>query len=251
MGYRRIEPAFCRGCGTPWSPGANTCRQCGEALTAAGVQGADPHAVPFATRAMGLAVALVGLRWLTVWMVWPDTLEPLLLVRGSWVAWGAFVLPAALVVATAHLWLRPRTPRADMRGWMWGVAALLGLLGGATAWLPHDDLVGLLRGFEPAIAWTLGLGLAGFGAALVLAALDEMVARGVLQGALEPLAGSANAAVATSVFSLCTSISPASLVSIGAASWIRARTGRVGPALAVRVLSTAVWWVALSRLLAS
>lgn len=56
--YRGDEPAFCRGCGAPWTPGTAACHRCGEPVTARLVNDGFDRKLPAFTRQRGLVWAL-------------------------------------------------------------------------------------------------------------------------------------------------------------------------------------------------
>ncbi len=236
-GYRRSEPAFCRGCGKPWTPGADACAACGEAMLVAPVAGGDPRAVPKA-KAVLLAVSIVvAVRWLAFAFV--DDWTSL----GGQLAWhGLGGIACAVVVLSAPAWLPGgmRWPRltAAPRHWLVaaaggaGLAFVLGQYGSG----PWDSILTL----TPASVWT-GDGTGWIAVVLGGIVAEELVFRGVLVDGLAPSAGLRNAAIASAMLYAVLTIHPAlALLGIGAAC-LRVWSDSAGPGIVLRLAAATTW----------
>ena len=105
--YRGEEPAFCRSCGTPWTPGRSECTRCGEPAKARPKGDGFGRTLPAFTPQGGLVRALTVL---------------------------TLVYAVALVVELGLLWAERETLAAieQGRGWTFQALELLGHRGWAT-----------------------------------------------------------------------------------------------------------------------
>lgn len=108
--YRGQEPAYCRGCGVEWTPGAARCGQCGEPARPPTASDGFGRALPAFTdqRALvvgftGLAVAYGVMLLVSLHNAWFDRGVLLELVRGVEVS------EAALEAVDADLWFNVAT----------------------------------------------------------------------------------------------------------------------------------------------
>ena len=236
-GYRRSEPAFCRGCGKPWTPGADECGACGEAMLVAPTAGGDPRAVPKAKAVLLAVSVVVAVRWLAFAFI------PSWTSGSGQLAWhGLAGLTCATVLVLGPVWLPGgmRWPKLTATPAAWIVAAVGGvglavLLGqyGSGSW---DTILTL----TPGSVWT------GDGAgwiALVLGGVvaEELLFRGVLVDGLTPSAGARNSAIASAMLYAVLTIHPAlALLGIGAAA-LRAWYISVGPGIVLRLAAATTW----------
>ncbi len=220
--YRRVEPAFCRGCGKPWTPSADVCPMCGEALAAAQVATGDPRALPRFRAAVVVGLLLVTLRWISFGL-FPEYGPE---VNPEWS--GILIAPALIALLTARWWFpggwkpvgsRPR-PLAVIASILAGVALVA-----LAIFADNGELAIALAGGVPHWIILGGLGLV----------VEEVVFRGVLYDGVEALGGRTNAALSVTVLSALMSLSPLFAVSAAAAALARAWSGSLVPALALRI----------------
>lgn len=235
-GYRRIEPAFCRGCGTPWVPGADACPSCGEAILREPPATGDPRALPKLRAVIIATTVLVAAHWSG--MIGVDSaLHP-----NRWLAITAAAL--GMVVVTARWWLPGGTssfgmPRGPMP-WLVAVAAGIGLP------IAYGLLVGLPDDGLPLLTTEVALWYADFGPwwvalAFVGIVLEEAFFRGLLFDGVAAIGGPRNAAIASTLLFALMFIDPV-LTLLGAlAAILRAWSGSVGPPLLLRLAAAGTW----------
>lgn len=230
--FRRVEPAFCRGCGRPWAAGADACPSCGEALAAPQVE-MDASAARKLKAALVAASLVVGARWIVLLVL----LEGELAVAGQgWLT--AMAVLAVLAVGSARLWYPGRWYGGEARRMAPAIAGAVGLVLGVGVVLA--GVTGSLLGAEPALALAADAPLwIAVAAATVL--LEEVLFRGIVFDGVAAIGGATNAAIAATVFSALASFDPAAAAIGAVASALRAWGGSVGAALAFR----AAWLVGL------
>ncbi len=230
--FRRVEPAFCRGCGRPWAAGADACPSCGEAIAAAPVE-MDAGAARKLRAALVAASLVVGARWIVL----------LVLLKGDLATAGrgwltALAVLAALAVGTSRLWYPGRWRGGEGRRVAPAIAGALGLA--LVAGVAIGGVAGSFLGAEPALALAADAPLwMAVAAATVL--LEELFFRGIVFDGVAAIGGVTNAAIAASVFSALASFDPVAAAIGAVASVLRAWGGSVGAALAFR----AAWLVGL------
>lgn len=230
--YRRVEPAFCRGCGRPWVAGADVCAACGESIVAAATA-TDPQA-PRKLRAALIAVSLVlGVRWIVLFLLVDEPAS----AAETWLTVAAATM--ALVVLSARAWYPGR--------WWAGGEGPRRIVGSA---------LGLGLGLACGLAFAFGeLGIGGFGGelaitlagdvpawiavAVVVALLDELLLRGILFDGVAAIGGTANAVIAGALVSGLAAFDPFAAVVGGVAGLLRGWSGSLAPSLAFRLA-----WVA-------
>lgn len=240
-GYRAVEPAFCRACGTPWTPGAPSCTSCGEALLAAQIRGPEPHAVPRVKRVLIASGLVLCASWLGLGggLVALEGSPVELAAYAPWLWSLAVGCSCALAVLTAVLWL---PNRASMRPKAWlslpeptdiGLTLVLCLVtGGLGLWMQDSELAVLLYGLSPLAAlgspsWVPIVG------ALVALMFVELFLRGVVFDGLVPLAGRTNAAIGVAILSAVLYLHPLTIVLGATASALRLRSDSVWPGYTV------------------
>ena len=228
-GYRRIEPAFCRGCGTPWTPGADACPSCGEVIVRDAVAGGDPYGPRKLRVGLLSAVAAMGLAWAIPLFGYDNVTANFV----EWTAGLAGIVGLVLIVAQFMFpgGLGPILA-APRRGSSWLEAAGAGLvLGGAFVFVLEVDTVPFLAPSAGATA------LVAFAALVVF---EELLFRGVLFEGVEAFAGKWNAVIAsTLLFGLMRLSPPVAALGLVAAL-LRLRTGSAWSAIAFRLVAAAI-----------
>jgi membrane protease YdiL (CAAX protease family) len=243
-GYRRIEPQFCRGCGTPWVPGADACPSCGEAIARLAPSTGDAWALPKVRAVLVVAGVMLLARWGSA-----SSVE--LLIEHQWCLALTGIL-ATLAVVSARWWYPGRMPHplwGRPRAAAWPLALVVGLalpLGvGALVGRPADvllitspDLV-FWYGGQP--WWWIALAFVGF-------AFEEAFFRGLLFDGIAAIGGTRNAAIASALVFALVVFDPF-LVLVGiAAAMLRAWSGAVAPSIVLRLVAAGAWlgWCALA-----
>lgn len=228
-GYRRIEPAYCRGCGTPWTPGADACLSCGEVIARDAVAGGDPHGPRKLRVGLLTAIAVVGLSWSIPLLGYDAVTAALLDYTGAL----ASIVGLALVVArfTFPGGLGPILER-PRRSLAWAEAVGAGLAtGGVLVLVVGVDTVPFLAPNAGATALLLFAALAAF---------EELLFRGVLFEGVEAFAGKWNAVIASTLLYGLMRLSPP-LVLLGlVASLLRLRSGSAWSAVVFRLVVVAI-----------
>jgi membrane protease YdiL (CAAX protease family) len=235
-GYRRVEPSFCRGCGAPWTSGADACPQCGEVVWRPPVVRDDPHAIARLLGVVVAALAVVAVRWITLLQLEDGTSE----VLQSALLWP--LLTGLLAVATVRLWypgpLRPRVLDGGSAR-AWAVAVGLGVA------LPCVAYVGLGQARLDEIGWGRGLpaGADLWWIAMPFAALvvEEILLRGIFTAGVAGVSGERQAIAASVVISLLLIPDVVSLALVVAAGVMRGVTRTVVPGIAMRCIAVGVW----------
>lgn len=238
-GYRRVEPTFCRGCGAPWTPGADACPKCAEVLWRPPAVSDDPLGVPRLRAVVIAALAVVTIRWGALLAI--DDWE-LVAADAQRNAYAIPTLAALLIVVTARLWYPGALPGGLFaRGS--GRALLLAI--GLGVLIPAGAFAVLGAPAMAAIGWGGDLegGVATYWLALPLVAIvvEEMLLRGLFFSGIARISGERQAAAASVVMSLLLLLDPVSLVLAVAAAALRVGSGAVGPAICVRLVATIVW----------
>ncbi|MEM6297049.1 MAG: hypothetical protein AAGA54_37635 [Myxococcota bacterium] len=239
MGYRRVEPAFCRSCGAPWTSGSDACVSCGEPLVAVQATSTDPRLVRQLKFCLGAAVLLLVGRWVGISAAFLSHEMFGLTALGG--------LAGVLLLATAGVWMPARegaSVASTLRGGAtpagWVLAGVLGLVAGASMALPWGEMALGLYVLEPGV-FTLGDSVVvALALAAGLAAADELLLRGVLFAPVEALGGRTNAAIATAVWSTFMSLSPVGALIGVACSVVRRQSAGPWPSLLTRVCAVLV-----------
>lgn len=228
-GYRRIEPAYCRGCGTPWTPGADACLSCGEVIARKAVAGGDPHGPRKLRVGLLTAIAVVGLAWSIPLLGYDNVMASLI----EWTAALAGIVGLALLLAQFRFpgGLVPILALPQRKS-AWLEALVAGLVVGAgLALLVDFDTVVFI---VPASSFTAVALFAG------LVVLEELLFRGMLFEGVEAFAGRWNAVIASSLLFGLMRLSPP-LVFLGVvAALLRLRTGSAWPGVVVRLVVAGV-----------
>src|SRR5690606_6732310 len=240
-GYRRVEPAFCRGCGRTWDPGADNCRSCGEVIVRESTVATDPRVVS----RLKMSIIAVSIVTATTWVAAIKSLsaEPsLLLVEGL------RLLLCALAILTVGLWyaggrsaslrtLGPPRRRAVALAAAVAVGLTLPLawwLGFVSCdlwfWLLTAEAEVLYAG-EPMV-WVVVL--------LLGTAFEELLFRGLLFDAVEEIGGARNAFIAVALIFAVSTLSPAYAALGLIATGLRYFSGSVAPAIVFRWVASAV-----------
>ena len=234
-GYRRIEPAFCRGCGTPWVPGADACSSCGEAIAREPARTGDPYALRKLWVGIALAVGVIAISWVTSLLA----MDALLDAPVAWIA-GTLGVYGLVLLVTQFAFRGGLKPilRAPPRKAAWGEAIVAGLVvaGGMVLLDEHSQMPG---------AFALS-GVAGLVAFAVLAGLEELLFRGILFEGVAAFGGKWNAAIASTLL-FCLMFFTVPAIALGlAASLLRVRVNSVWPVVVFRLVLSGVIWAVVS-----
>lgn len=225
-GYRRVEPAFCRGCGVPWTPGSDACPACGEAMSRAPTQGGDPRATLKFKRALAATLLVISCVWGV--LLWEsDESSTFFVTAGS--------LASVIAVVTAPLWYPKATQVLLVAGrpvaWLLGGGLGLGLayVHDALDVLADMPLLVDIGWWEPGASLILVLGVR-----LVTIVAEEALFRGLLFDAVTGIGTRGSAVVASALlFGVCVLYPPMAVIGLVAAV-LRAWSGSIVPGIAMR-----------------
>ena len=241
-GYRRAEPAFCRGCGRAWAPGADSCGECGEVLERASTVSNDPRVIARLKSTIIAAFSVMAVSWFV--LLRGNANDPSLLF-----AVGLRAGLCALLVVTVGLWhIGGRSAslrslgRDGRRVGPMVAAVLLGLaLPAAYGFgFAADDLWFWLLTAE-AEAFYAGEGLVWVAALLLATAFEELLFRGLLFDAVEEVGGARNAVIASVVVFAFVTFSPTYALLGLVAAGLRYVSGSVAPAVVFRWVASSMW----------
>ncbi len=232
-GYRRVEPAFCRGCGIPWTAGADACPGCGESITAVPPKPQDPHALP----KFKAVVIVGGLVFAARWLGLVPALSVVSSAESLWML--TLGLPTVLAVLTAPRWF----PKLDSAPWWRGAPAGAWVVAGLA--LVPIACVDVLVHFAPDFAFrslgsaatfsSHGWGWLGMGLVLGGVVFEELLFRGLVFDGIRPIGGSTHAAIASALWPALLTLSPASALAGIVSAGLRARTRSLLPSLLMRI----------------
>lgn len=245
-GYRRVEPAFCRGCGAPWTPGATACPSCGEALLREAAPTGDPRAVPRLRAVLITSALLLAARWGALVAV------PLIILSASDLGWlFAAIGASVLAVLTARWWYPGSLPsslwaRGRPSAWMIAVVAGVGLPLALASSLGIDQFTVPVF-FGEALVLLGDLDAQWIAVLVVMIVAEEAMFRGLLFDGVASLGNARNAAIASTIVFAILSLDAAYAVLGAVAALLRLKSGSVWPGVVLRLVAGATWLALISE----